>query len=71
MKYLDEYRDDRIAKKITDEIRRNMPRDAPPLEGPGIVAMALQEQLGLKVDSSKASVPVVVIDRMEKTPVEN
>ena len=39
--------------------------DAPPLDA------ALQENLGLKLEKRKGPVQFVVIDRMEKTPIEN
>ncbi len=39
--------------------------DAPSLE------QALQQQLGLKLVPSKASIDVLVIDRADKTPTEN
>ena len=38
--------------------------------GPGI-ATALEKQLGLKLEKIKAPLDVIVIDRMEKTPIEN
>ena len=60
-----------IGSFVTDDIRRNMPRDGPPLEAPGIISQALQEQLGLKLNSSKAPITVLVIDRIEKEPTEN
>ena len=56
---------------ITDDIRKNMPSDGPPMEAGGIIAAAVKEQLGLKVDSRKSTVDVLVVDRIEKTPTEN
>ena len=43
---------------------------SPPFEGPAL-EKALQDQLGLKLESKKGTVVVVVIDHIEKTPVEN
>jgi len=43
--------------------------EASPLAGPSIFT-ALQEQVGLKLDVTKASVPALVIDHAEK-PSEN
>ena len=56
----------------------------PPEGGPGMPAAsapdsqsspslmtALQEQLGLKLDQRKGPVDLLVIDHLEKTPVEN
>jgi uncharacterized protein (TIGR03435 family) len=32
---------------------------------------AVQEQLGLKLDAKKTGIEVLVVDHMEKTPIEN
>jgi uncharacterized protein (TIGR03435 family) len=37
----------------------------------GIMITALQEQLGIKVESRKDSVDMLVVDHAEKTPTEN
>jgi uncharacterized protein (TIGR03435 family) len=42
----------------------------PDADGPSIFA-ALQEQLGLKLNEKKVTVPFVVIDRIQKVPTEN
>jgi uncharacterized protein (TIGR03435 family) len=33
--------------------------------------VALQKELGIKVESKKVSLEVIVVDQVEKTPVEN
>jgi uncharacterized protein (TIGR03435 family) len=47
-----------------------VPGNAPDNPGPTIYT-ALQEQLGLKLESKKGSVDIIVIDHLEKTPTEN
>jgi uncharacterized protein (TIGR03435 family) len=59
-----------IRSYVTDEIKRNADKGVP-IEGPGIMAAAIQEQLGLKVDSGKVPLEVIVVDSIEKTPTEN
>jgi uncharacterized protein (TIGR03435 family) len=59
-----------IAAFVTEEMMRNS-NGGVPIEAPAIVATALQEQLGFKVDSGKVPMEVIVIDSMEKTPTEN
>ena len=43
---------------------------APPFEGPDI-QKAIQDSLGLKLEAKKGSVPVCVVDHIQKAPVEN
>ena len=61
-----------------------MPRPLPPDAGPGATASnssdgsggpnlttAIQEQLGLKLEPKKGPIDLLVIERIEKVPVEN
>jgi uncharacterized protein (TIGR03435 family) len=57
-----------INAYVTDEMRN---QSGPPLEAPGIIANALQAQLGLKVEAKKVPLEVLVVDKMEKTPTDN
>lgn len=61
-----------IAPYFTEEMQRNGgPGGGPPPDAAGIVAQAIQAQLGLKVESKKVPVEMLVIDRVEKTATEN
>ena len=44
---------------------------APPSDGPPSIFTALQQELGLRLDSGKAPVKFVVIDHIDKVPVPN
>jgi uncharacterized protein (TIGR03435 family) len=55
---------------VTEEMMKNTNGGAP-VEAGGIIARAVQEQLGLKVESKKAPVEMLIVDRMEKAPTEN
>lgn len=45
--------------------------NGPPPDAHAIIAAAMQKELGLKVESRKVPVEVIVVDRVEKTPTEN
>ena len=59
---------------FSDGVLRAAPAGAEPvaseLQGPTIF-IALQDQLGLKLQSKKASIEAFVIDHLQKVPTEN
>jgi uncharacterized protein (TIGR03435 family) len=59
-----------INAYVTDEIRKSG-GDGPPLEANSIIAQAMQEQLGLKVEAKKTPVSVLIVEHLEKSPTEN
>ena len=59
-----------INSYLTEEMRKST-GTGPPLEANSIIAQAMQEQLGLKVESKKTPVSVVVVEHIEKAPTEN
>ena len=59
------------ASGFSNGILRGAPETAASdLDGPTIFT-ALQDQLGLKLQSKKASIEALVIDHLEKVPTEN
>ncbi len=61
-----------INSYVTEEVLKSQgPGGGPPPDAPSIVAQAIQAQLGLRLESKKAPLEVLVIDRMERTPTEN
>jgi uncharacterized protein (TIGR03435 family) len=65
-----EYADDGIlARGVLPPVPGAAPKESDP-SGPTIFK-ALHDQLGLKLESGKAPMQVVVIDKAEKVPVEN
>jgi uncharacterized protein (TIGR03435 family) len=59
-----------INAYVTDEMRKSG-GDGPPLEANSIIAQAMQAQLGLKVEAKKVAVSMLVVDHLEKSPIEN
>lgn len=59
-----------INSYVTEEMRKEG-GNGPPPDAPTIIAMAMQSQLGLKLDSKKAPVEILIVDTLEKTPTEN
>jgi len=59
-----------IGSYVTEEMRKEG-GNGPPPDAPTIVAQAMMAQLGLKLDSKKAPVEMLIVDTLEKTPTEN
>ena len=59
-----------INAYLTEEMRKST-GTGPPLEANSIIAQAMQEQLGLKVEAKKTPVPVLIVEHIEKSPIEN
>lgn len=57
-----------LSEFMTEDVRR---RPGFSIELPGIVAAAIQEQLGLRVESGKFLGEIIVVDSVEKAPTEN
>ena len=61
-----------INAYITEEIMKSAGADGgPPTEAASIIAQAVQAQLGLKLESKKAPVEIVVVDHAERVPTGN
>lgn len=60
-----------VSVDMTSYIPENMDHNNPTLDLSGIVISALQDQLGLKLESRKQLLDMLIIDRAEKEPVEN
>jgi uncharacterized protein (TIGR03435 family) len=60
-----------INAYVTEEMMKSAAPDGPPHEAATIIAQAVQAQLGLKIESKKMPIEMLVIDAMEKSPTEN
>jgi uncharacterized protein (TIGR03435 family) len=61
-----------VAKYLPELGKRGEEHGAEAQADPlSIVTLALQEELGLKLESRKASIDLLIVDHAEKTPVEN
>jgi uncharacterized protein (TIGR03435 family) len=57
-----------INAYVTEEMQKS---PGIPIEAPSIIKDAIQAQLGLKVESRKAPIEVLIVDHVERTPAEN
>jgi uncharacterized protein (TIGR03435 family) len=61
-----------MAPYVSDDMMKHQAGSAPVMPDIfGIAQAALQEQLGLKLESKKAEVSLIVVDKAERTPSEN
>jgi uncharacterized protein (TIGR03435 family) len=61
-----------INSYVTEEMMKSAgPNGGPPPDAPSIIAQAMQAQLGLRLDSKKAPVEMLIIDRVERAPTGN
>lgn len=61
-----------INAYVTEEIMKSAgPNGGPPPDAPSIIAQAMQAQLGLRLDSKKAPVEMLIVDSIERAPTGN
>jgi uncharacterized protein (TIGR03435 family) len=60
-----------INAYVTEEIMKSAGPGGVPPDAPSIIAQAMQAQLGLRLDSKKAPVEMLIVDSIERTPTGN
>jgi hypothetical protein len=60
-----------IAKYAADMAAQGKSLDGAPADPLTLISMVLQEELGLKLESKKMPLELVIVDHAEKVPVEN
>jgi uncharacterized protein (TIGR03435 family) len=60
-----------VAKYAADMVAQGKSVESTPMDTGALVTTVLQSELGLKLEARKMPLEVVVIDRAEKSPVEN
>jgi uncharacterized protein (TIGR03435 family) len=60
-----------IEPYYSEESRKATDSDGKPLDANAIIAVAMQKELGIKAESKKVPLEVIVVDHVEKTPIEN
>jgi uncharacterized protein (TIGR03435 family) len=62
---------DRMSYVLLDASGKPSPESTTEMDRDGIVIMAVQQQLGLKLEPGKAPVEMIVIEKAEKIPTDN
>ena len=60
-----------IEPYYTEESRKAAGPGGLPSDANAIIAVAMQKELGIKVESKRVPVDVIVVDHVEKAPIEN
>jgi len=60
-----------INAYVSEELRKSGDSNGAPPEAAGIIALALQSQLGLRMEARKATVETIMVDRVDRAPTEN
>jgi uncharacterized protein (TIGR03435 family) len=60
-----------VAKYAADMAAQGKSPDSGPMDPLALISLILQEELGLKLESKKMPLDLVIVDHAEKAPVEN
>jgi uncharacterized protein (TIGR03435 family) len=60
-----------VAKYVGDMMAQGKSIESTPVDPQALISMILQDEFGLKLDAKKMPLDVLVIDHIEKAPVEN
>jgi uncharacterized protein (TIGR03435 family) len=60
-----------VAKYAADMAAQGKSVESTPMDPQALIAMVLQEELGLKLESKKMPLDLLIVDHAEKAPVEN
>jgi uncharacterized protein (TIGR03435 family) len=60
-----------VAKYAAELAAQGKSFDSAPADPQALISMILQEEFGLKLEARKMPLDLVIVDRAEKTPVEN
>jgi uncharacterized protein (TIGR03435 family) len=60
-----------VAKYAADMAAQGKSVESTPMDPQALISMVLQEELGLKLESKKMPLDLLIVDHAEKSPVEN